>query len=179
MAEEGLENKLVAKETVLKGVGGWLAFLVISMAVLSPVRTCFGYYRDIVLTEQNLNLSGNPVWETYTTIVLVLVVTACALFFLAAYRLYRQHVWRSVRFAIIAMWMACTGMDVIGMVLLYFIFGGEFVSMAWKSGMGEVIKGLVYPAVWTLYLLKSQRVRNTYRKETDMEELARHFGVKQ
>jgi Protein of unknown function (DUF2569). len=169
----------MAEKTELKGVGGWLAFLVLSMALLSPARTLYGYYRDVVVTERNMGLAGNPVWETYTTIVLILVVIGCLLFFLAAYRLYRQHVWRSVRFAIVAMWVACTGMDAIGMVALYFVFGGEFAVMIFQNVTGELIKGLVYPAIWTLYLLKSRRVRNTYRRETDMEELARHLGVRE
>lgn len=177
MAEEALEEKPSAKAAELKGVGGWLAFLVISLGVLSPLRTLYGYFRDVVLTEQDMGLAGNPVWETYTTIVLVLVVIGCLLFFLAAYRLYRQHVWRSVRFAIMAMWVACTGMDVIGMVALYVVFGGEFAVTALQNVRGELIKGLVFPTIWTLYLLKSRRVRNTYRRETEMEELARHLGV--
>jgi len=167
------------KKATPVGVGGWLAFLLVSLAILSPARTLFGYYRDVVLTEQNRGVSGNPVWEMYTAIVLALVAVGCLLFFLAAYRLYRYHVWRSVRFAIVAMWLACTGMDVIGMLLLYFVFGGEFVSMAWQDGAGgALIKGLLYPTVWTLYLLKSQRVKKTYRKESNMEELARHLGVR-
>lgn len=162
----------------LKGVGGWLAFLVISMGILSPLRTLGGYYRDVILTERANSLSGIPVWETYKWVVLALVVVSAVLFLLAAYRLWKQPVWRSVRFAIMAMWLACTGMDVIGMMVLYFVFGADFAKMVWYDGMGQVFQGMIYPAIWTIYLLKSKRVRNTYRKVTDMEELAQTFGMK-
>lgn len=162
----------------VKGVGGWLAFLMISLAILSPLRNFFGFYVNVIVMEKVKHLAGNPLWTTYKVIVLVLMVLGCTLLILAAYRLWRDRVWRSVRFAIMAMWLAGVGLDALALVVLFCVFGGGFAMVAWQNGIQGVLSGMVFPVIWTLYLLRSKRVRNTYRKESEIEEMARDLGVR-
>ena len=163
----------------LKGIGGFLAFLIISLGLLSPAVTVYGYYTNVILAEQTSHVASQPVWGTFKMIAMGFMLAGCVLFWLAAYGLFRHHVWRSVRRAILAMWVAYVGLDVLAMAVFYIVFGKEFVLITLQGVTGDAVRSLIYPSIWTLYLLRSRRVRNTYRRESDLEEMARYMGMKE
>lgn len=163
--EEGAVTP-VAQEKVLQGVGGWLAFLIVSMGILSPLMSLSFYFRSASFQEDG------------SVMHLLAVLAGCALFVAGAWRLYRRHVWSSVRFAIMALWAGSFALGALAYLFLFFVGGWQMVWAVLSGERGDLFRSLAYPVIWTLYLLRSRRVRNTYRRESEMEELARHLGVK-
>lgn len=164
MADGMQKGQLPVKAAGLKGVGGWLAFLIVFMGVASPLFSLYFFIRN------------TPEWHEGVGMSFVVELASCALFMMAGWRLYRYRVWRSVRFAVFALWVGSFALSVFIFLFTFPFLGG---TRTWQLfDTARLLKQLVYPAVWTLYLLMSVRVRNTYRRESKKEELARHLGVK-
>ncbi|NLC23472.1 MAG: DUF2569 domain-containing protein [Oxalobacter sp.] len=166
MSEKTAGETPAAKGEILQGVGGWLAFLVISMGILSPIYSLYSFFRET--TE----------WHAAAILMLVINLAACGFYVYGAWRLNSRHVWRSVRLAIICLWVGGF-LATIFLLLVGLIFGGWAGVASVLSADKDGVRQFIYPTVWTLYLLRSVRVKNTYRRESDKEELAQYLGVKE
>jgi len=141
------------------GVGGWLALLVLGMTILGPL-TGFSQMTSAFDAEiQRFHeLTYNTSWRLFTQISWVVFSITAALSILGGYGLWKIHTPESVRVAIIILWA-------IGPVrqLFYFLAAmsifGEYAANSMISG---IIQPVIIAAIWSLYLSRSVRVKNTY-----------------
>ncbi|TKR53431.1 DUF2569 domain-containing protein [Allopusillimonas ginsengisoli] len=154
--------KNAERDLHLRGVGGWLLWLVIVLMVLTPL---FGFGQ----TSNNLgeaealypNLIGLPAWQNYKDSSWVLAWIAAGASFTAGYRLFKFHHPGSVSLTIAVLWVTPIATTIADSFLANHFLD---VSMA-DAGMeiiAALIKGLLSASIWTAYLKLSRRVRNTY-----------------
>jgi hypothetical protein len=161
-------------DRTLVGVGGWLAFFVISLAVLTPLAMVAG---------TAINLYGDPAvgsafgerWAALQAFewTLGLLVIACSWFM--AWRLMKVQVWQSVRIVIAGIWLLGLGTVVVEGLGVWLV-GGMSFDLALGAIAPELIRPFIYGAIWTAYFLRSERVANTYARNSDQSEVAEIFG---
>ena len=149
-----------------KGVGGWLTFLIIVLSVLNPLANIGMLAAELRRVEQETPyLLEIPVFIHYKWFSWALVLACSAIGIAAGYTLWKKHVWKSVRLAMIAIWVMGPLATVLVALYIYMSFG----SMAAEAGgeiIGSLIRSLLFAGIWTAYLLRSKRVRNTYVRES-------------
>ena len=153
-------------EKRLHGIGGWLQFLIIALMVLSPLVAFGQTSGEINMQEESVaNLADNPLWQSIKVAIWTFTAIQCSLLFSAGFRLWKDHRWASVRYTIATLWIAGPLLSLIAVFVMAFIgkldpFAGPQVAEA----IGASMAGMVGATVWTLYLLRSRRVANTYSK---------------
>lgn len=168
------ENMLSGKKEVSgisadgpKGVGGWLALLIIVLTVLSPVANIVMVAKEFYDIEMEnplvLHISS---YVHYKWFCWGAVLIASAISIAAGYLLWKKHEWKSVRLAIGALWII--GPFSVALVGLYFYvsFGSAMMSEFLKDVLGTFAKSVFWVVVWTAYLLRSKRVKNTFVRES-------------
>ena len=153
-------------EKRLYGIGGWLQFLIISLMILSPL-VAFGQTLSEIKTQEAgiQNLVDNPLWQSIKITIWTFTAIQCSLIISAGFRLWKDHRRTSVRYAITMLWIAGPLLSLIAVLVIAFIgnvdpFAGPQVAQA----IGSSMAGVIGATVWTLYLMRSQRVANTYTK---------------
>lgn len=146
----------------LKGVEGWLAFLVIRYMVLTPVLLIARIQNEFAVAEQLspqlLEVAG---WVKYKSIMWsgIWVFIAVALY--AGYGLWKVHAKKSVVTAIIAEWFLCLGLYAGAFLALHLSFGE--IQLLDADSFSTFFGSAIVSVVWTAYLLRSKRVKNTYQ----------------
>ena len=156
---------VVAKSAQLTGVGGWLGLLIAGLIVLGPLRSVTSTINNISNAESaNSALLTNQLWLNYKAAVWVIWGIATTVSIGAGYCLYRIHLPSSVRFAIISLWVIGPGALIADSAALYLAIFRP-LNRPLDSGelLGMLVGSLVVSGIWTAYLLKSVRVKNTYR----------------
>ena len=104
-----------------------------------------------------------PLWGHIKGYYWISLICSILLLWFAGNRLVRRLEWKSVRLTILVIWM--TGpVSVIITVLYFYLMFPSLFRMAVDGFFTDFIESFSYPIIWTLYLLKSERVRNTYVK---------------
>ena len=152
----------MAPDKQISGVGGWLSFLIASLMVLGPLLGSGRLNQEFsVAIETYPHLANDVNWANYKQISWSIFWLSSAFAFAAGYRLWKLHFPESVRFAVIALWVSG---PVSG--IAYVVVGMAIYGAPSSSGLGELVAPLVGSvlgaAVWTAYLKRSVRVRNTY-----------------
>lgn len=139
----------------LRGIGGWLLFFLLTFAVFTPLRAAI---------EALVGIRGS----TDPDLVLGTWI------FLGAYLLFTWAVtaWfvlvrkpSSVWLVIVVMWLEALG-------------GAALLILEGAAGLAALgaITAFVYPTIWTAYLLKSERVANTYRRGPAIDDAEETFA---
>lgn len=154
----------MVKDPHISGVQGWLAFLIVALMILGPLMglgNLSGEFKTMV--EQYPELAANPQWQRYERVTWYVYIITALISFSAGYRLWKIHVPESVHFAIVALWLA----GPVGNLMYGLSAAYVFDENIFQSGASELLSGLIGSAlaagVWTAYLLRSVRVKNTYR----------------
>ncbi len=154
----------------LRGVKGWLLTYVIIMAVVSPLVSAL-----LVIRELNSGavamLPDIPEVTALKTLAWGLVAFDALIGWFVAWRLVTIHNWLSVQLAIGAMWFAAIAGTIGSIVGLSWITGAGAGEVLAASGPGELIRPFIFCLIWTTYLLKSERVANTYRGGEEQAEV--------
>ena len=155
-----------AMEKRLHGIGGWLQFFIIALMVLSPLVAFGQTAGEIEMQESNVpNLLGNPVWQSIKLAIWTFTAIQCGLLFSAGYRLWQDHRWSSVRYTIVILWIANPLLSFLVIIVISIIGHADpFAGPQFAEAIGSSLAGVVGATVWTLYLLRSRRVANTYVK---------------
>jgi hypothetical protein len=143
----------------LVGVEGWLSFLVAVLLFLGPVTT-------VVLTMVELNQTeelypevvGSALWDDAQLITWISVAAFCVVSVFAGWRLLKHHTPSSVFIAIVSLWVAGPIVSLISLAALDDA-GGRVTAADVGATIG---RPLVWATIWTLYLVFSRRVKNTY-----------------
>lgn len=160
-------------ERSLRGVGGWLAFFILTLSVFGPLRA---------VAQTYINLYGDPSvalayagrWGLLQGIEWSLVAVAAGTSVFLGWRLYAVPVWRSVQLTIAGLWLISPVVQLIDIVAVSSI-AGVGVGALFGQVFGEIIRSLGYAAIWTAYLLRSRRVENTYARYPETDDLAEVF----
>jgi hypothetical protein len=152
------------------GIGGWLAFFVLVMAVLTPLAMVFttatALYGDSAIALAYPGAWG--VIQTYEWSLAAIVIAGC---WYIAWRLTKVQVWRTVQITIIGIWLLSVGSLFADLVGISLITGLPVSALAASVG-AQIARPFVFGALWTGYFLRSKRVANTYRRyETEVAEI--------
>jgi hypothetical protein len=143
------------------GVGGWLAFLIFVLIVLTPIGTMGGLLAEIGTAElDNPSISETPIWRTYKMLAFIGAIASSGLMCWAGVRLWRDFRRSTVRFALTSLWVGGVLIPIVTLLLIGFVLGSNPIGDG--SGIGPMIGGMFWLIVWSLYLTRSRRVRNTY-----------------
>lgn len=145
-----------------RGVGGWLLFLIIGMIFLGPLigaaRTNFNF----MTTESNYpNIAYLEQWVSYKNITWWILFATSALSVYGGVTLARSSDSSAVERAIWILWLIGPGGVVIDNIAAsnllkdFSFFNLEFIK--------NLIISLANPIIWSAYLKKSKRVKNSYK----------------
>ncbi len=154
----------------LRGVKGWLLTFVIIMAVVSPGWAAVRTYVELY-TGDAAFYGDTPIFSSLRTLAWATVGFAAVVGWFVAWRLVAIHNWMSVRIAIAGIWLASVGTIAIqyfGATTFVGIPGDLLLSVAQPQ---DFIRPFIFGIVWTAYLLKSERVENTYRGGVEQAEV--------
>lgn len=158
----------------LRGVGGWLGFFVVVIAILSPLR--------LLVTGMN-NLYGDPAvaaaygnaWPILEAAEWAIMAIVLAGFWFITWRLLKVHNWRTVRITIAGIWLLAIGSLFIELLAVSLIAGIPVSDVS--AGMtADMIQPLIFCTIWTAYFLRSKRVANTYPRHGEADEVAGLFS---
>ena len=143
------------------GIGGWLAILVGALLFINPVMNVGGVLANFSSAEESLPaLVDNSTWATYKMIALGGAGIGSAILFLAGVRLIDSKTPKSVDFALTALWVGGLAVPVLTLVLLALVIKQNPIGN--EGQFGSMVGGLFWLVVWSLYLTRSKRVKNTY-----------------
>lgn len=148
-----------------KGIGGWLAALIVVIGVIAPLF--YGYFIWYALDRQALLRSYGaeaiPVWSQLSAI-WMLSLAKLILAWVIAGTLLLVRTRAVIPFAIAGIWLLAEGAVFVDRLFLAWL-----PMPPWRLALyaGE---GLVLAIPATLYLLRSKRVRNTYNSPAALAE---------
>ena len=146
----------------LRGIGGWLAFLIVTLCLLHPVVGAYQGMQTFAAAEGSSGVFGSlPTWPDYKQSAWVLFAAVSALRIAAgvALAISRQRV--AVHFTI-AVVLLCPLLSSVGDWLLASHFLGQDIATSVTTTLPRPLLAFVWSAIWIAYLLRSVRVRNTY-----------------
>lgn len=150
-------------EKVLKGVGGWLLFVVVGLILLRP-SSIFQLMREDFASLEKLYpqlISFGP-WLEYKDLQHTVGIVTAAISAVAGILLATLTKQSAVKFAIAALWITGPLYFVVSTaVLANAIPGVTFVDLL-EPSIAQFLGMCAAVVLWTLYFLKSKRVANTY-----------------
>ncbi len=168
MLRAGGNGHMAYDERALRGIGGWLAFLIVILAGFSPLRIALELVG--LWSMPTAAVAGDPVAYRWIGTVMGLVRLAVTLY--VAWRLYAVHRPETVRIAILGLWTAAIGITAVELLLLLLV--ARFPLGDVTTGGAVVLgQGALFAAIWTLYLRRSRRVANTYTPARDTADVFR------
>lgn len=158
----------------IRGVGGWLAFFVIVIGVLSPLRLAIGLYFHLYGQDARMALVYGTTWVPLQIGEWATAATCIAGCLYIAWRLLNVETWRSVRITIAGLWLLGIGAPLIEIILVG-LTGRLSIELAARTLGAEVAQPILVNAIWTAYFLRSRRVANTYARYEGNENAAQVF----
>ena len=158
----------------LRGVGGWLAFFLVTLGVFTPLSAVVLLFQ--IFTSPEIVASFGTYWPSIRTCYLVLNGAIVAIAWFVAWRLIFVQRWTSVRIAIAGLWAIGLLPNLVELIAISMITGVPLGTLL-NNGGYQLFQPLIYSAIWTAYLLQSARVWNTYPRDDadDGEDLASVF----
>lgn len=145
------------------GVHGWLAFLVIGLMILSPFLSGARLLEQMTSALENRpSLGGSAQWLSFQQATWSLYWITAALSFVTGYRLWKYHKPSSIRFALLSLWLLGPIADFAILITAYTTLEIPFTRAAPAQFWGSLIGSIFLSTAWTIYLLRSLRVKNTY-----------------
>jgi hypothetical protein len=145
------------------GVGGWLALLIIGL-ILGPMLGAGSMLSETTNMETAIpGLSASSAWGNFKLTVWSFFAVFTAISISAGYRLLKVHEPKTVSFAIYSLWIAGP-ISALSFGLLLPIFVPAFsYSTIVPEMLASSISSAIHAGIWTLYLKRSVRVKNTYQ----------------
>ncbi|AZY49657.1 DUF2569 domain-containing protein [Bordetella avium] len=146
-----------------KGVGGWLLLFIIVLMLFSPLRNIASTAIELNEAEKQYpELLSIAKWSTYKITMWCIVLTSVALNLFAGQRLRKHHAPDSVTLAIKALWFSGPFCQILVALAGIFILEVSIPTYLDTGAMGPFLSSILGAILWTAYLKKSRRVRNTY-----------------
>ena len=157
----------------LAGVGGWLTFFLIIIGVLTPLRAIF---ETIGLhTDPEIAAAFGDAWTIIAPLEWALTALQLGILWYMVWRLLKVQVWQTVRVVIAGIWISTLGIPVMEIVAIS-VFAAFPLEQLFANVAIELVRSLIFGAIWTAYFLRSERVANTYLRQDNPEEMAEVFN---
>ena len=143
----------------LRGGGGWLALLVIILAVFTPLRVAIDMFA--IYSDPTIAAAFGSAWPAAQAFELTLAAVNVAGALYMAWRLNSVHEPKTVRIVIAGLWLLAVGLAVVEILAVSVLSGVSFGVILAGTG-ADLVRGVVFATIWTAYLLRSRRVANTY-----------------
>ena len=143
------------------GIGGWLTLLIAGLMILGPLMGLGRLSSDIISVEKQYpGIESVANWNAYKYAVWITFATISAISFWGGLGLERRRVPSAVSNAKVVLWIiGPVASCVMGLLLPFLAFGKMQIDEELVSG---VIVSAFIAGMWTIYLTKSTRVKNTY-----------------
>lgn len=152
------------RQAYISGIGGWLWFLILQLMILGPLLGLGGLHNEFSeAIKQFPHIETNSQWQTYKQISWTIFAATAGINIAAGFRLWKIHAPESVNFAIISIWLAGPLGHICYVAAAYFILG-EAASKTILLIFISTISSCLIAGLWTIYLMRSIRVKNTYRQ---------------
>jgi len=144
------------------GVGGWLMLLVIGMMVFGPLLGAGSLDSGITKAEvQYPGLKSLAEWGTYKNVEWCLFFVFAVISFYGGWGLCRRRDWSVVSQAKTILWVTQPGAAILLVIIIPPIIFGKTGPVD-PAFIGAFFASVIFVSIWTVYLSKSKRVRNTY-----------------
>jgi hypothetical protein len=149
------------------GVGGWLALLIFGFTILGPLMAIGEIDRYVEEAEIALpRLTAQAMWLRYTAIVWKILYSMAFLSFMTGCILLFSRTWRAVILAIATLWLVGPVSNLAYQVAAV-VSVGSFSAVPAPALAGALLRSTAVATLWTAYLLRSKRVKNTYQVTSD------------
>jgi hypothetical protein len=152
----------MADDGELRGVAGWLAVFVVIVAVISPIVSVVRVY-SALYSDPLVAFGYADSWLAIQAFEWSLVAVCSLAAWFAAYRLVYVRNWMSVKIAIAIIWLIAIGGTAAELAGVAIITRLPVDLILQEGGIGLVVRPFIFCLIWTTYLLRSERVANTYR----------------
>lgn len=144
------------------GVGGWLALLVVGMLVLGPLLGIGRTYVEFASIEhQYSELASLADWSSFKTAEWVVLLIFCGISIYGGHGLATKRTPDAVSRAKLVLWFNYPiGIVVTAMIIPALMLPGGGKAAA--TAIPSLLASLIAVAIWTAYLNRSKRVKNTY-----------------
>lgn len=157
-----------------RGIGGWLAFFLVTLSIFGPLLEIASIVAQ--LSNPDIARAYGARWPGVRTSALALSATGIVICWFLAGRFLLIRNWRTVRIGVGGLWLLCA-LNVLVAPLLVSYFGGIPFRALVNQLLPALVRPVLYAMIWTAYLLRSRRVRNTYADpDANEAELARVFN---
>lgn len=149
-----------------KGIRGWLMFFVIILgliAIMAPLTTYQGYQKTLLLL---------PALKFHEDVHRAYYLELCVSGFqslVCAYLIYiliTKKIAPTIKTVITGIWLVSFWSNAVYAVLYYVVAPNLFPHVILRSLWVLLLPPIIFSIVWTLYFLKSKRVKNTYPSVT-------------
>ena len=166
-------NQITPKEKPApSGVGGWLLLLVIGMLALGPLMGAGRINANFMVAEhQYPNLASLAEWNAFKSTTWWAFAAVAAISIYGGWGLMSSRDWSVVNRAKVILWLTGPIASVVLAVFIPLVVFGKTEAGDPKF-VGAFIASVIAASIWTVYLSKSKRVRNTYRYKTEVNETA-------
>lgn len=158
----------------LRGVGGWLAFFLVAFGILSPLTALFSIVTMLYGAQGGAAVFGDA-WMPLQIFEWAVIAVSFGGIWFAVWRMLQVHNWQSVRITIATIWLVGPAMVLVEAAGVAWLFGLSFGETFAGAGP-DVVRPFIFATIWTIYLLKSERVANTYPQAPEVEEMAETFA---
>lgn len=145
-----------------QGMGGWLAFLAVNLLVLWPLGGLVTIYAGFAKIEAEFGVAGLPAWESYKTVTWLFFLASATVSILAGYCLCRVRDRISVQAAIYGIWLAGPVLNLAALLVGRLVLRVSCAGGSFWQGVCSVGFSVAMASLWTGYLKRSVRVKNTY-----------------
>ncbi|PXA98226.1 hypothetical protein DMC47_09465 [Nostoc sp. 3335mG] len=158
----------------LRGVGGWLAFFLVTLGAFSPAVTLISVL--MMMTNGQTAAAFGDSWGAVLRAEWTIAGIACLAMWFAVYRFLAVRNWTTVLIGIAVIWLVAAITLIIEPLIVAGLLGLPLTQLYGAMG-ASLVRPLIYAGIWTAYLLKSERVANTYRypERGDEDALAEVF----
>lgn len=150
-----------------RGIGGWLAFFLVTLGVFAPLRIAFTAYG--LFSDPRIAQAYGDRWPMLATVEIILILLNLAALAFLLWRFFMRRTWQSVRIGIAGIWLVPIVVTILE-TLAVTLIGGIPAGALLGQMMPDMAQMLIYSTVWTAYLLRSVRVANTYPREDEAGE---------
>lgn len=147
----------------LYGVGGWLGLLVITLLIVGPLLGFIHISTEFQSAlKQMPQLENNSQWKLYSQVSWIIYSISATISIIAGYRLFKIYSYKSINFAIIAVWICNPVSKFIKIMSAMIISNNYTIGTAVEREFIQIFTSILISFAWTMYLIRSERIKNTY-----------------
>ena len=158
----------MTKNTSLSGIGGLLFLLILWLTFFAPM---YGYGKLTQEFSESIkqfpHLATNEQFLNYKQSSFIIFAASALTSFAAGLQLWSVHYPGSVRFAILALWLSVPFAKILNLAAALWIYreiaDPSKIEEMILTMLGSTFSSCVVAGIWTAYLLRSVRVKNTYK----------------